>query len=182
MKAPHYDLMAVLARDLGLIREEEIKPFWPVPTGDAERDWMRQQFAMWIRRRGRHPGAAAQARKYGADRPMRLPPADLTLGQIYYTIQLADDELGSNTGVPSCAVCNAIADAGSFALRDAVAQVDQMLEAAGGPGDMDVERLGEDAPFPTEADIANMGVKDLTAAGILMPPFHPNCRCSIVEV
>jgi len=125
---------------------------------------------------------AGLAKKYGADRPMRLPPEDLSLGQTYYTILLADDEIGSDTGTPSCAVCNALADAGSFALRDAVMQLDQFLEAAGKPGDMDVERIGELAPFPSADEIENMGITELTQSGIMLPPFHPNCRCGIVAV
>jgi len=125
---------------------------------------------------------AGLAKKYGADRPMRLPPEDLSLGERYYVWVLADDEIGSDTGTPSCAVCNALADAGSFALRDAVMQLDQFLEAAGGPGDMDVERMGELAPFPTMDDIDGVGVTELTALGVMIPPAHPNCRCNLAIV
>ena len=127
----------------------------------------------------------ALARKYPRDHPGALPPVSQSLGQEWYTIVLADDEIGSDTGVPSCPVCNYLASVRNFKLSDAVAQLDPWLEAArdgfGGEG-TDGGNIDELTPFPTLDEIDGLNATELTAVGILLPPFHAHCRCQIAIV
>lgn len=118
--------------------------------------------------------------KYPKDQPLRLPPKDQSLGQMRYAIVLADDEAGSKTGKPVCAVCAYLADVGTFRLADAVQQLDAFLEEAGdGFGERGVDEL---SPFPRIGEIDGLGVRELTALGIMLPPFHGECRCGIALV
>lgn len=107
---------------------------------------------------------------------MRPPPLSLSFKQLNYTWLLADDEIGSRTGSPSCEVCNYLADVGYFRLADAFNQFDILLDI------LESGELGEEPGFPTMDDIDGLGVKDLTRLGIMLPPIHPHCRCDIVFI
>jgi hypothetical protein len=83
----------------------------------------------------------------------------------------------------ACEVCQTIADAGGFKLRDALAQFDAFMEAA---DEYDSEQQFADAvdlvPFPSLADVEDLSVRELTSLGHNVPPFHPHCRCGIALV
>jgi SPP1 gp7 family putative phage head morphogenesis protein len=86
------------------------------------------------------------------------------------------------------AICRAM-DGTTFQVSDAVQQRDRLVAAE------EPQAVKEMAPWPTETtedgetvatyegeQLSNMGPGDLAAAGIILPPYHGNCRSRVQGV
>ena len=113
----------------------------------------------------------ARVQKYPKTDPDTPPPLDLTVGQARYVIMTQNDN-------KVCPTCEYLADVGSFAVRDGLSLFDGFLNER----DDLLNGIEDLSPFPTYDDVHGLGVRALTALGIMLPPIHPNCRCSVILV
>jgi hypothetical protein len=79
-----------------------------------------------------------------------------------------------------CEVCKYLQEIGSFWLADALDLFDNFLDAVD-EEDLEAELSGDKAWLPA-SEILSMTKAELKAAGQIIPPFHPNCRCGVAFV